>query len=676
MRHFVRLLSLVALLAALGAAGRADAAKVKVWHRHTPAHYDKAKFHQAVVTSAGTLRLGREIKPLVALEAANVWDLAEDAQGNLYAATGDEGKLYKIAPSRKVSVAFTSGDSQLLSLAQAPGGTLYLGTGPGGKVIRLTPGGNPQVVAEGLGGYVWSLVYDAAARTLYAGTGPKGTIYRIPADGKPAVLYKARQQHVLRLALGAGGTLYAGTDKGGLVYRIDPANGKAFVLFHAHQPEVRALAVTPEAIYVGTSAPIVRKGNSTTSSKTSEERPASPAPGENSLYRIAPDGAARELMRDKTMFLRLLPLKGRLLAATGMQGQLFEIDTATKERSELARLDQGVLHALLQRRDGSIALGTGDPGKLYVLKDRYATSGTVLSEVLDAKLPTRWGALTWKAKTPAGTKVTLAVRGGNVAEPDDTWSAWSAEQTDPLDARALAPIARYLQYRVTLTSESPDTTPEVRNLTLRYQTVNQAPELTAFDVPDLDAGNVETPRKLKLKWTATDPNDDELSYRLYFRRDGWKEWVLMEENLEKKEYDWDTTGVPSGWYRLKLVATDRRDNAAAHALSAERISAPVPVTQIPPTVTLKVTSLKGGRATIEATAADPYVRLTEASFAVDGKRWANVFPTDGLFDGKTEAFRFQTAPLRPGTHVLVLRVRDAAGNTGSGDVVFTVPPRE
>jgi hypothetical protein len=69
------------------------------------------------------------------------------------------------------------------------------------------------------------------------------------------------------------------------------------------------------------------------------------------------------------------------------------------------------------------------------------------------------------------------------------------------------------------------------------------------------------------------------------------------------------------------------------------------------------------------------VRLTEASFAVNGKKWSNIFPTDGLFDSKMENFRFTTDPLRPGTYVLILRVRDAAGNVGSGDVVFTVRER-
>ncbi len=78
--------------------------------------------------------------------------------------------------------------------------------------------------------------------------------------------------------------------------------------------------------------------------------------------------------------------------------------------------------------------------------------GTITSDVLDAKIISKWGTLTWKANTPPETSVSVAVRSGNVSEPDDTWSAWSAEQTDPRDAHAAAPLARYFQYRVTLTT--------------------------------------------------------------------------------------------------------------------------------------------------------------------------------------------------------------------------------
>jgi hypothetical protein len=269
----------------------------------------------------------------------------------------------------------------------------------------------------------------------------------------------------------------------------------------------------------------------------------------------------------------------------------------------------------------------------------------------------------------------VAVRSGNVAEPDETWSDWSAELTDAQQAVIPAPTARFLQYRVTLTSDSPAATPVFHGLTLRYMTTNHAPEVGKIETPDLDAGNLEEPKKLRFKWSATDPNEDELTYSLFVRKEGWKSWVLLEDNLAKTEYEWDTTTVPSGVYELKVVASDRKDNPDEDALSGERVTSPFVVSHQPPAVSVKVVGTDGDEAVIEATATDPLVRLTSASYAVNGKKWVNVFPTDGLFDSKSEAFRFKTEALKPGTYVLVLRVKDAAGNTGSGDVVFTVQAR-
>jgi outer membrane protein assembly factor BamB len=651
---------------------RSEAAKVKVWHQRGHASFDKAKFSRVVVSSEGILSLSRQLRPLANPAVANVWALAESKDGVLYAATGDEGKIYRVEAGGCTEV-YAGKDSQVLSLAAADDGSVYAGTGPGGKIVRLTPKG-AEVVADGLDSYVWALAYDPQEHVLYAGTGPKGKIYKVDAKGRSSVFCATKQEHVLCLALGTKGTLYAGTDKGGLVYRIAP-DGKAFVLFHAHQTEVRSLLALDDAVFAGTSAPAARKGVSFSPLKPGpdESRPPGPLTGENSLYRIAADGTAREVMRDKTMLLSLAPFGGsELLVGTGMQGQLFTVNVQTKERSEIARLDSGTIHCVLRRKDGTVVLGTGDPGKLYALENKYADSGTVLSEVLDAKMPSRWGALTWKSSpTSAGTSTTVAVRSGNVAEPDDTWSPWSAEQSDPAAARAQAPVARYLQYRVTLTSKDPRHSPTCEDFTVRYQTINQAPEITSLDVPDLDATNLDNPKKLKVRWSASDPNDDELTYSLFIRKDGWKDWVLLEENLDRKDYDWDTTGVPAGMYQVKVVASDRKDNAPEDCLSAERVSAAVPVAHVPPTVTLKLAGVEGGRAQLEASATDPLVRLTEASFAVNGKKWASIFPTDGLFDSKSEQFRFQTEALRPGTYVVVLRVRDAAGNVGSADVVFT-----
>jgi hypothetical protein len=700
------------------AAAPAQAAKVKVWHRHTRDDYEKARFDKATVSSVGALRLARRLEPFAEIDASHVWALAEDSKGNLYAATGGEGKLFRISPEGKVSVAYAAEGSQVLSLAVGPDDTVYAGIGPTGRIIALPPGGKARVFCETGASYVWALALDAKQKVLYAGTGPDGRIYRIGPDGKPAVFYDARQDHVLCLAVAPDGTVYAGTDTRGLVYRID-ARGKGFVLYEAPQSEIRTLVLGEDALYVGTSSPAGgRRGSGSGSSsgvvleskdkpadavmvsrtrspgsaaevasnekkKDKEESkksstghsasaPSTPGGGENSVYRIAYSGGVREVFRSKVLILSLLRQDDRFFVGTGMGGQLFEVEESSREFSELARLDHGQVLCLLRRANGSVVVGTGDTGRLYLLRDGYEKRGTVTSPVFDAKLISRWGALRWQADTPEGTAVGVAVRSGNVSEPDETWSDWSEVQGDGREALAAAPPARFLQYRVALNTDNPATSPAVRALSVRYATTNQAPELHKLKAPDLDAEDLDDPRKLKFSWDAKDANEDNLSYSVWVRKEGWDSWVRLAEGLDDDDYTWDTTATPSGIYRLKVVASDRPSNPEKEALTAERLTAPFVVCHTPPEVKVTKTGVQGGRVAIEAKASSPWVRLKEASFAVNGKKWVSVFTADGLCDSRQETFRFRTEALPPGTYVLVVKVKDAAGNVGSGDVVFTV----
>src|SRR5215469_10896001 len=89
------------------------AAKVKVWHQHAPGQYDKAQLKQTVVSSEGALRLSRQLRPLAGLDASHVWDVVEDRDGNLYVATGNEGKIYKVPPQGKPAVVYTAEQSQV-----------------------------------------------------------------------------------------------------------------------------------------------------------------------------------------------------------------------------------------------------------------------------------------------------------------------------------------------------------------------------------------------------------------------------------------------------------------------------------------------------------------------------------------------------------------------------------
>ena len=125
---------------------------------------------------------------------------------------------------------------------------------------------------------------------------------------------------------------------------------------------------------------------------------------------------------------------------------------------------------------------------------------------------------------------------------------------------------------MTLSTNDPAGSPVGARRDAALQTTNQAPEVTKVEAPDLNAVNLDTPKKLKFKWSAVDANEDELTFALYVRKDGWKSWMELEDDCDKTDYEWDTTTAPDGVYQLKVVASDRKDNSDAEALTGERTS--------------------------------------------------------------------------------------------------------
>jgi sugar lactone lactonase YvrE len=696
-------------------AASAWAGKVDTWRQNSTADFDKGKYHRTVATDRGQIRLSRELKPWSDLSAAFVWDLAHDKDGNLYAATGEEGKIIKVTPDGKSSVLVDTDEQHVFSLAVAADGTLYAGTAPNGLVLKITPDGKSATHFKTGKNYVWQLALDPQG-VLYAATGTKAEIFKIMPDGTGASFYKAKQNHMLSLALGKDGSLYAGCDGDGLVYRINP-QGKGFVVYDANQDEIRTLALADDGtLYVGTSSPApVPPGrppgaplpapvppppsgagaaggfesddsakktqagaNPSTRPPTDGANPsqgATPklAPGNNAVYRIGSDGSVRELFQDKVLVLSLARQSQRLLIGTGLSGQLFELDDAARERSEIGRIDHGEILAMAQRGDGTLVLGTGDPGKLYVLSHSYVAEGRYESQVFDAGMISRWGALRWQADTPEGTKVTLALRAGNTKTPDDTWTDWSPEQLDAQTAQVPCPPSRFLQFRATLQSARADATPALRSVAVRYMTTNQSPDVTKIEIPDVGEGDGSTrASKPKVKWEAKDSNNDEMEYTLYFRKEGWKDWVKLADKLTKKEFDWDTDSVPDGQYRLRIEAADRPDNPPESVLTGVRESHLFVVDHTPPAVAVKSADAKPGEITFEVQAADALVRIVGCSYSIDSGSWTKIFPIDQLFDSKAETFRFAPAELKPGNHLVMVRAVDAAGNVGTGDLVFTV----
>ena len=61
------------------------------------------------------------------------------------------------------------------------------------------------------------------------------------------------------------------------------------------------------------------------------------------------------------------------------------------------------------------------------------------------------------------------------------------------------------------------------------------------------------------------------------------------------------------------------------------------------------------------------VRKTE--YSVDGGKWQEVHPSDGINDSRDESYEFAVGELTgPGPHVVVVRASDLLGNVSTGRV--------
>src|SRR5690606_8235055 len=130
--------------------------------------------------------------------------------------------------------------------------------------------------------------------------------------------------------------------------------------------------------------------------------------------------------------------------------------------------------------------------------------------------------------------------------------------------------------------------------------------------------------------------------------------------------DWDTAALPEGKYRLRVEASDElanpQDLALRHALESEAVI----VDNTPP----RIENLQLAGRRLRARVDDGVSPITRVEVAVDGKpEWRPLAAADGIFDTSSEAIDADVSALvPPGSHIVVVRAYDAAGNFVARDV--------
>ncbi|HEY7057170.1 MAG TPA: hypothetical protein VH458_11630, partial [Vicinamibacterales bacterium] len=493
------------------------AAAPTFWTVSSQADFLKGDVEDLSIDSDGRMFLGPNAAQLAETSAPFLWTLIAGSNGELWAGTGNEGQVLRIAKDGKVTTFFDSNELEVHALAPSPGGGLYVATSPDGRIYQVAPDGTSKTFFDPDDKYIWALA-TARDGSVYAATGEKGVIYKITPDGKGSVFYKTNTTNVVALAIDQDGNLIAGTESPGRIFRID-RQAKAFVLLDSPFKEIHALKIAADGSIYATAfsgapggedrpvdrvtqtpepphAPVPSVSAEITAISVVDVTPGlptSPAPGRDTarsrtakgaIYRIRPDGLWDTIWEatDDWPFDLLIENDGALLVGTGKEGKLFRIAGDPARATLLARAEARQITALLRDADGRVVGGTSNPGKIFALGTDRAKRGTYDSEVRDAGTVARWGAIRWRGVGAPG-EIEIYSRSGNTATPDETWSTWSKPYTTSQGESITSPNARYLQWRAVLKSSQPSGSgPILTSVTAAYLPRNLRPVVSSITV--------------------------------------------------------------------------------------------------------------------------------------------------------------------------------------------------
>ncbi|MBV9947845.1 MAG: hypothetical protein JOZ69_13410 [Myxococcales bacterium] len=563
--------------------------------------------------------------------------LAVDKRGVAYAAT-TSNKVYRLSPGKAEVFATLADVDSVLALAFDPAGALYAATGASGRVMRIDRQGAASVYFKTDDPFVVSLA-AADDGAIYAGTSGKGLLYRISAPGRGSVLYDFRGEDVHAIALGPQKTVWALVNEAGPGTPSEPAEGSASSRHHTGG----RLPPGP------TAAPRTK-------------------PGKGSLWRFDARGRPERLMHhDDTHYVSLaLDERGVPYVGTGAEGRVYTVDDAHVV-SLLADTDERQIGALGVTARARFAIGS-DPAVYHRVLSIGGPDAIWTSRPLDAGLRARFGHLTWNATG----SLEVSTRTGDTQTPDPTWSPWSPPVAN---GGALAnPAARFVQVRARLR----DAAATVSDITLAFVTENLRAVVTEVSARPKSGGHEskeglapsggEPPKHdnvVHVSWKVDNPDSDELRYRVEFRREGgtrWLEATRSDDVLTKPEFDWDTSTLPEGKYRVRVDASDEISNPPDDAMRHVLEAPPVLVDNTPPV--FRSLAAQGRR--LRGEVADGLGPIAGVEVAVDGRLdWRPLPAADGIFDTADETIDADLTPLLPlgpGPHIVAVRAFDAAGN--------------
>lgn len=399
-------------------AGPSGAVTSKITRQATSKQLLEGKTENVVISSRGTIQLGRAAKVL-ASGFDDVWSVNSivASGGSVYIGTSPNGSIYKYRLGALTKIYPTEGEvtidkdrpavpkaptrgedgesveqderfsnEHIFAMAVDVAGRLVVGiSGNKCRLCRYETGTLETIFEPNDAKYIFAIEADSVGN-LYIGTGPEGKIYVLDPSGKVAQLvYDSPDKNILSLVAGKDGFVYAGSDTRGLVYKINPRNKSATILYDSDEPEISALlfagGAPADAGYLyatATSAQVVQNEQKFAADQTVAGRP---EPKEESGGGKADSngGLRLKIPNTKAETDKKSPQRPAPVARGSKPGTASYLYRISKQGYVTELFSESAVFLCLTEQDGNILLGSGNSGQLYSI-DPEAERSTIVYE--------------------------------------------------------------------------------------------------------------------------------------------------------------------------------------------------------------------------------------------------------------------------------------------------------
>ena len=447
------------------------------WTVSSQADFLKGDVEDLSIDSDGRMFLGPAASVLGETSAPFLWSIVAGPDGSLWAGSGNEGKVLKIAKDGKVTTFFDAAELEVHAIAPAPQGGLYVATSPTGRSIRSQPTARRRRCSIPKTKHLGLASIRPARSTRPPATRASSTRSRRRQGHR---FYKTSATNVVSLAVTKSASSSPEPNRPARVPNRRDRQGVRAARFplsrdprapdrgrRHHLRGGRERDPPRQRSPVGAAD---RRGRSVVPSVSTEITGMTVVEG--GISSSTPPPAARLAGRPR----RDLPIKtdglwdtiwetgedaphdivvedgGSLLVGTGTDGKIFRLSGNPARATLLARAAARQVTALLREPSGRIVGATSNPGKVFALSSSPARSGTY-----ESGRPRRGNRRQLGCDSVAFTgrpgQVQIVTRSGNTQRRTKRGAlveAYTNAEGEPIGS----PNAPYLQWKATISAET------------------------------------------------------------------------------------------------------------------------------------------------------------------------------------------------------------------------------